>query len=418
MRYVIVGTSAAGTAAARTIRQADPAGEIVMLSKDNAFFSRCQLHMLAAGKRSHEQADFLPEGWAQSAQIDLRWNTSAVALDPQARVLKTSAGASLCYDRLLIATGSRTWLPPIDGLAGERTYGLRDLADADHILAALSIVETVTIIGAGLVGCELAAALAEEGKRVNVVELSPFPLPLQLEAESGARCARRMAEVGIRLHCGHKVVGVERNTDGTPAAVILEDGSKLAADLIVAAAGVRPNIEWLAGSGVATDPKGILIDEHGRTNVDGVYAAGDVTVMEDALLRTVMPSAIWPAAIHQGRVAGANMAGGDESLLRNTGFRASVNLLGVNIVSLGPAARPDPAWEKQVTATTNSRGQSCLKVLYFAQDQLRAAILWGDITDAGVYTDAILNRRPLPGGHRLAANLDGAKFGQEERSIL
>ncbi len=418
MHYVIVGSSAAATAAAKSIRRLDNGGRITIISKDGAFFSRCQLHLLAAGRRTAQQADFMPADWQERERIEVLWNTEVVGIDTEAGRLSLGDASTISYDRLLIATGSRSWAPPIEGLAGAMTFGLRDMSDAESILAALPGVKTVSIIGAGLVGCELAAELSQAGKKVNIIELAPYPLPMQLEQITGAHCAELMQSAGISLFCSRKVVGVERDGNGNPESVLLDDGSRLASDMIVAAAGVRPNIEWLADSLVATDPKGILINEYGQTSVENVFAAGDVTVMEDVLLRAVMPSPIWPTAVHQGRIAGMNMAGGCESLTRNTGFRASVRLLGTNIVSLGPVSRPDPAWEKQEISYTNSRGQNCAKVIYFENNQIRAAILWGDITDAGVYAEVIINQRDLPHERSFAAVLDGAKFGQEEKNLL
>lgn len=417
MHYVIVGSSAAGTAAARSIRKSDSSGKITILTEDDAFFSRCQLHLLASGRRSHQQANFLPVEWATKESIDIQWNKKVASVNPDTHTVSTADGDNISYDRLLIATGSRSWTPPIDGIDGELSFSLRTLDDADRILAVLPFVKSISIIGAGLVGTELAAELAKAGKVVNIIELADHPLPMQLEESTGARCALLMQEAGIKLFCGRKVVSVRRKENDSPEAVVLDDGQSIECDMIVSAAGVRPNIEWLADSGIATEPKGILINEFGQTNINDIFAAGDVTIMEDVLLRSVMPSPIWPTAIHQGRIAGKNMAGGNESLTHNTGFRSSVRLLDTNIVSIGPVNNPDPSWEKQEVLYTNSRGESCLKLLYLDDNKLRAVILWGEITDAGVYADAIINNRTLP-ELDFVGSLDGAKFGQEERNIM
>ena len=418
MHFVIVGSSAAGTAAARSIRKFGSSDQITIITKDNEFFSRCQLHLLASGRRTHEQANFLPEGWIENADVRILWDTEVTKIAPTEHTIYAEGGLELNYDSLLIATGSRSWCPPIEGIEGEFTFGLRNISDADKIFSVLPFIQSVTIIGAGLVGCELAAELSAIGKTVNVVELAPYPLPMQLEESTGKRCSELMQKSGINMYCGKKASKIKRSADGIPKAVILDNGESIETDLIVTAAGVRPNIEWLEGCEILTDQKGILINEYCQTSIPDVFAAGDVTVMKDILLRSVMPSPIWPTAIHQGRIAGINMTGGHESLTRNTGFRSSVRLLGNNIVSLGPVSRPDPAWEKQEIKYTNSRGQTCVKILYFDDEHLRAAILWGDITDAGVYTDAIINNRDLPERRELVTNLDGAKFGKEVRNIL
>ncbi len=417
MHQVIVGSSAAGTAAASAIRGADKSAAITLITADNAFFSRCQLHLLAAGERSAEQANFLPADWAATTGVEILWNTEVTGIKPAAHTVTTANGANFEYDRLLIASGSRSWTPPIPGITGELSFSLRTLEDAEQISAVLPFVQTVSIIGAGLVGVELAAELAQAGKRVNLVELAPHPLPLQLEEATGAKAAELLRSAGVELYCGRKVVGVQRQANDTPESLLLDDGQILPSDMLVTAAGVRPNIEWLEGSGIQTEPRGVLINEFAMTSAPDIYAAGDVTVMEDVLLRAVMPSPIWPTAVHQGRIAGLNMTGSAESLTRNTGYRSALNLLGTSVVSLGPVNKPDPGWDKELQAFTDSRGQECLKVLYRDADTLRAAILWGDISAAGVYADAIINRRPLP-EPALAGALSGAKFGSEDRSIL
>jgi NAD(P)H-nitrite reductase large subunit len=416
MKYVIVGASAAATAAVREIRERDASGEITLIAQDRSFFSRCQLHLVAAGERSPERANFLPEDWAERFRVNLMLGSTVTGVDANKKVV-LCGGDEVEFDRLLIATGSRTFWPPVPGLAGPQSYGLRDLRDAETLRAELKAAKKVAVIGAGLVGVELAAELGKQGRSVTLIEMGNRPLPLQLEEVTGELCAGLLQENGVELICGDAVSKVVRDTEEVPRRLVLHSGREVEADLLVVAAGVRPNVEFLEGTGIEVN-RGILIDEQGRTTVKDIYAAGDVVVMEDVILEEVMPSAIWPTAVRQGRVAGANMAGSSETLMRNTGLRASVSLLGVNIVSLGPIFKPNPAWEKQLITSTNSRGQRCTKVVYLDGDRLKAAILWGDITDAGVYTEAIINQRPLDTKLSHLAALDGAKRGAEAVSIL
>ncbi len=413
MRYVIIGASAAGTAAARELRKQDPAGEILLLGRDEAFFSRCQLHLIASGRRSAAQANFLPADWSARHGVAVRLGVQATVLDAAAKAVTLESGERLSYDRLLLATGSRTWLPPVTGLAGAGTHGLRDLADAQEIRAAAPAADHIVIIGAGLVGVELALELVETGRRVALVEVAPYPLPLQLEDETGRRCATLLAQSGVELFCGDRVAEVRRDSRGLPLAVVLASGKTLPADLVVAAAGVRANAELAAAAGARVS-KGVLIDSRCRTSLPDVFAAGDVTETEDVILRRTMPSAIWPTAVRQGQVAGANMAGADASLTRNTGLRASISLLGTSATSIGAVAMAAEAgWEKRVVQYTDSRGRHCAKVFFLEGSHLRGAILWGDITNAGVYGEAILNDRDLGPGAIGLTDLDGARRGTE-----
>lgn len=396
MNYVIIGNSAAGTAAAETIRQQDPAGAVIMLSKDTSFYSRCQLHLLATGQRSAQEANFLPDGWAERHVVDLRLGRTVTGIDAERRLVQCDNGELVAYDRLLLTTGSRSTLPPIPGMEGEGIYGLRNLDDAEQLRQVFRDKQHIVIIGAGLVGCELAEALKEVGHpSVSLLEMAPHPLPLQLEEVTGTRLRELMQQHGVAMYCGDGVTAVERNADGTPAAILLKSGLRLPADLIVAAAGVRANTELLTSLGAECN-RGIVIDEGCRTSLPDIFAAGDVTECRDVTLDRVMSSAIWPAARKQGRVAGINMAGGLASLQEHTGLRASVSLFGASMVSVGAVFSPDPTWQKKVYDHTDSRGRLCGKVCYTDNDSvLKAAILWGDISQAGLYGQAVVNRRRL-----------------------
>lgn len=396
MNYVIIGNSAAGTAAAEAIRQQDPVGAIIILSKDTSFYSRCQLHLVASGQRSAEQANFVPQEWASRFGLDLRLGRTVTAIDHAVRLVHCDNGELIPYDRLLVTTGSRSALPPIPGIDGPGIYGLRNMEDAEQLRQVFRDKKNIIIIGAGLVGCELAEALIEVGHpSVTVLEMAPHPLPLQLEEVTGARLAKLMQGHGVAMYCGDGVTEVERTADGALAAVHLKSGKRLAADLIVAAAGVRANTELLTSLG-AECKRGIVIDDCCCTSLADIYAAGDVTECRDVTLDRVMSSAIWPAARRQGRVAGINMADGEASLQEHTGLRASVSLFGASMISVGAVFKPDPEWQKQIFDHTDSRGNLCCKVCYTdGEGLLKAAILWGDVSQAGLYGEAVVKRQGL-----------------------
>jgi NAD(P)H-nitrite reductase large subunit len=417
MRHVIIGSSAAGVAAAAEIRRHDAAAAITIVSREETIYSRCQLHWIAAGVRTPRQAQFLPPDWAAGMGVEMLAPQEARAIDVAAGAVVLDSGQRVPYDRLLIATGARTGWPPIEGLKGEGVLGLRDLGDAVALRTAVAGARKVAVVGAGLVGCELAASLAEAHKPVALVELAAHPLPLQLDEETGELCAQLLRGHGVQLHCSQSVERIVRDDRGKVRAVALKSGIVIEADLVVMAAGVRANKEIAESAGIVCG-RGIRIDERCHTNVGNIYAAGDVTESPDTLVGQVMPSAIWPTAVRQGRVAGANMAGGADSLARNTGLRASISLLGMSIVSLGPLWKIDPAWRKMTYRSTNSAGRPCLRTLYFQADVLRCAILWGDVVNAGVYTEAILKQRPLGEAVAYAGDLDAAKRGLQEATIF
>jgi NAD(P)H-nitrite reductase large subunit len=351
---------------------------------------------VVSGQRSAQEANFLPDDWARRHGVELRLGHTVTGIDATGRLVHSDNDEQIAYDRLLLTTGSRSTLPPVPGMDGPGIYGLRHLDDAEQLRQVFRAKQHIVIIGAGLVGCELAEALREVGHpSVTLVEMAPHPLPLQLEEVTGVRLGQLMQEHGVDLYCGDGVTQVERTADGEVAAVHLKSGKRLPADLIVAAAGVRANTELLTSLGAECN-RGIVIDEGCRTSLADIYAAGDVTECRDVTLEQVMSSAIWPAARKQGRVAGINMAGGQASLQEHTGLRASVSLFGASMISVGAVFRPDPTWHKQVYDHTNSRGSLCSKVCYTDNDGvLKAAILWGDVSQAGLYGEAVVKRHRL-----------------------
>lgn len=418
MQYIIIGGSAAGAAAAREIRQRDANGSILMFTTDASFYSRCQLHLVASGHRTAAQANFLPHDWAQRFRVQVHHGATVVRLDVVRQRVTTAAGTEYPYDRLLLATGARSAYPPVPGLQGPQTFGFRDLPDAQALAAALPGAAHITVVGAGLVGCELAMELAALGKDVSLVEVAPIPLPLQLEEETGAMAAAALRAAGIQLYCGDRAAAVERKAEGRPVCLQLQSGRSLPADVIVAAAGVKANAELAAQAGIVTG-RGITIDRYCRTSAANVFAAGDVTETEDAIVHQVMPSAIWPAAVRQGQVAGVVMAGGnDDSLVRNTGLRAAVVLGGTSVVSLGAVSMAATrGWNKLIHRYTNSRGRRCLKVFFLDGKRLMGAILWGDVTNAGVYGEAIITGRDITADLAALPDLDGARHGLEALTI-
>jgi NADPH-dependent 2,4-dienoyl-CoA reductase/sulfur reductase-like enzyme len=205
--------------------------------------------------------------------LDARWllGTTAVRLDPPARTVHLDDGTAVRVDGLVLATGAlpRT-LPGTDGLAG--VHVLRTLDDARALREDLSTAETLVVVGAGFIGAEVAATARGLGLEVTVVEAAATPLAGPLGVAMGGAVASLHADHGVRLMCG---IGVERLTgDGRVDGVELADGTRLPADVVVVGVGVRPAVDWLAGSGVSIGD-GVRCDAGGATTIPDVVAVGD-----------------------------------------------------------------------------------------------------------------------------------------------
>lgn len=306
MQHVIIGNGPAGVVAADTLREADPAASIILLGDEpEPPYGRMALPYLLAGNideaGTHLRRD--PEHYARQG-IELR-TARVTALDPDQAQLTLDDGANLAYDHLLIATGSRPNRPPIPGIDDPRVQTCWTLADARAIAALTDRDAEVVLLGAGFIGCIVLQALAERGVRLTVVETAERMVARMLDANAGGLLQAWCERHDVSVRTGTTVTAIETGAD--TLGVTLDDGSVLPAQLLILAAGVRPNIDFLADSGIETG-RGILVDKCLRSSRPGIYAAGDVAEGRDFSTGNRMVHAIQPVAADQGRCAALNMA--------------------------------------------------------------------------------------------------------------
>ncbi|MEI6421003.1 MAG: FAD-dependent oxidoreductase [Lentisphaerota bacterium] len=418
MKYVIIGGSAAGIAAATEIRKNDPSGVLTIICKDKFFYSRCQLHTIASGASSVEKICLKPTAKIEEMGINFMGGKTVLGLDTAAKTVSVDDGQAISYERLLIATGTSTFFPPLEGVSGPLTFGLRNLDDALAINDARKTAKSFTIIGAGLVGVELAAELVKSGVNVNLVELARHPLPLQLDQICGTICSKMLADSGVKLYFDIPAKALHRRPeDSKPVALELASGLKVLTDVLICAAGVTANADFARRAGLETR-KGIIIDEQCRSNIPDVFAAGDVAEHVDTVSGISQLTAIWPTAVRQGKIAGANMSSGTASIKINTGMKTAMSVMGTHFISLGQVSSSKPDWGRHIYRNTDSRGKENIRVLYTDGKALKSAILWGNVTNAGLYHEAIVTGRDISGDYQFLEGLDAAKRGMESMSVL
>jgi 3-phenylpropionate/trans-cinnamate dioxygenase ferredoxin reductase subunit len=302
---VVVGASAAGLAAADGLRDGGWDGTVTVLSAEpHPPYDRPRLSksMLTSAEALAPLALRTPERLAEK-QIEIRLGEGATGLDPDRRLVVTGDGATLPYDVLVIATGSAA--RSVVTSSGERLPVLRDLDDLGRFRELAVPGRRVTVVGTGLVGLEVAAALAERSIPVTVFGSEPTPLASAMGERIGAWLAAVHRSHGVRLHTGATVVAV----DGMPGdyQVELADGTRHAADVVLAAVGTDPAVGWLQTSGVRL-AGGVICDEAGRTSAPGVWAAGEVACFAVPGGRTPRRLEHWIDAVEQGRRVGINAA--------------------------------------------------------------------------------------------------------------
>ena len=394
MRYVIIGGSIAGLSAAQAICEQDRAADIRVITGEKAGpYYRPVVPYLISGQKSEQDISYAEDPLTGKNIVPVLG--TATRVDEKRKEVQLASGGRLSYDALLIATGSVPLKPRIPGLDGEGVYPLRTMDQAVRVREAAKTAGSAVVIGGGLVGIKAALALRElrrttgTGPRdVTVVETLPEILNGRLDRIGGRIVRAAVEQEGVTVLTKKSIAKVIRD-QGVVTGVKLSTRETLPADLVVVAAGVRPNISCLKGSGVRTN-KGVLVDDFLRTSVAGIYAAGDVVEGRELLSKKKCVSGLWGNAVEMGRLAGTNMAGGKASY---PGFLSVMNaseIAGVPFVSVGLIE----AVGGKYRVSSHENGKSCWK-LVFEKDHLVGAVLVGDLKNAGIYTALIKNQVPI-----------------------
>lgn len=317
-KVLIVGGVAGGASAATRLRRLDEQAEIILFERgEHVSFANCGLPYYIGGV-IEERGKLLvqtPESLERRFRIDVRTFSEVIAVHPDRRTVtvrsRDRGEYEETYDALVLSPGAKPVIPPIPGIGDvPNLYTLRNIADTDRIRqrATDPAVRRAVVVGGGFIGVEMAENLRELGLDVTLVEAAP-QLLAPLDPEMARLVERELAGYGVTLRIGQAVTGFEAGAGGE-SAVVLANGEKMAADLILLAVGVRPDTGFLQGSGIVLGPRGhIAVDEHLRTNVPDVYAVGDAIETVDFVTgeRTAVPLA--GPANKQGRIAADNIAG-------------------------------------------------------------------------------------------------------------
>lgn len=328
-RHVILGNGPAGVVAAEQIRKQRPNDSIVMVGAEpEPPYSRMAIPYLLIGKvgekGTHLRKD--PDHFKRQNIVEVQ--ARATRLDTKGKLVHLDNGQQLPYDKLLIATGARPISPPIAGVNLPGVYPCWTLENARHIIELAKPGSRVLQMGAGFIGCIIMEALALRGVKLTVVEMGNRMVPRMMTEGAGSMIRDWCIAKGVNVHCSTKVEAIEQG--GKPAGLMgkigaalgmgggassdapllakLSNGETLECDLIISATGVKPNLDFLEGSGLEVD-QGLLVDDHMQTNVPDVFAAGDVAQVRDFSTGQKTVNMIQPAAADDARIAAQNMMG-------------------------------------------------------------------------------------------------------------
>ena len=332
MRLVVVGGVAGGMSAAARARRLDESAEIVVLERgDYVSFANCGLPYFVGGEITQESSLLVqtPASLAAALNLDVRVRHDVVGLDPTEKTVTVSVGGeteTISYDALVLSPGAAAIRPPLPGLDSARVLTLRTVGDAVAMReAVLDGATNAVVLGAGFIGIEAAEALALRGIAMTLVELAPHVLP-PLETEMARMATEELRRLGIDVHAC--VAASEVVPGESSDTVVLADGTRLDADIIVLSVGVRPDTKVFEAAGVTCERGAMCIDEHGRTNLPDVYAVGDAVISVDAVTGVRRPVALAGPANRAGRLVA-------DAIFRPETARSIPTPLGTAVVRIG-----------------------------------------------------------------------------------
>jgi nitrite reductase (NADH) large subunit len=361
---VIVGGGIAGLSAAEAARATSPEARLILLTSEQELpYYRLNLTRYLAGELPAEELSVHPNSWYEEKQIEIRFATEVTAIDPVAKQLRLKDNGTLGYDRLIMAMGAHPFVPPIVGAKRHNVVCLRHKKDADLILANCLEGSRCVVVGGGILGLEIAAALARRKIKISMLEGFGWLLPRQLNqrASSYLETAAKGLDIDLILNARIKQFDGDESVRG----VLLESGDLLAADMVIIAAGVRCNSYLARLAGLEVND-GVIVDNHLRTSDPAIFAAGDLAEHQSVCYGT------WAPAQFQGSIAGINAAGGEAAF---GGIPRSniLKVLGVDMLSIGQVHPDDASFQSFELAEQEQYAQ-----LIFRDNRLVGGILVGD----------------------------------------
>lgn len=376
--YAIIGNGAAGISAAQAIRERDKTGSIYMISNEEypAYNRPMLTKSLVAGLDAAQIAVQEPS-WYEDNHVFQMLGKNVVSIDTQKKEIHTVDGAKFKYTKLIYALGSECFIPPIAGADQPEVIAIRRLADTQKVAELLPQTKEAVVIGGGVLGLEAAWELKKAHCRVTVLELAPRLMGRQLDENAGEMIKAISEAQGITIHTGVQIEAIEGG--GHVTGVRLGDGRVFPAQLVIVSCGVRANAAIAKEAGIETE-RAVVVNSRMETSAEDVYACGDCAQYQG------VNYAIWPQAVEEGRVAGANAAG---EALEYTTVPAALSFHGMNtaLYSIGDnGSNPDLVY-KTVEFKDTARKQ--YEKYYFRNNRLCGVILIGDVSRMAELTEAV-----------------------------
>ena len=381
MKYVIIGNSAAAIGTIQGIRQIDKTGQIVVISDEKYHtYSRPLISYWLKGDVTEENMRYRDEDFYEKNDVDTLFETRVTKINSNKKTVTIKNGNEISYDKLMVATGSKPFVPTMEGLDKVKNkFTFMKLDDAKAVKETAAEGSKVLIVGAGLIGLKAAEALEHYGADMTVIDLADRILPSILDEEASAIMQKHIESKGVKFILGTSV------KEFSESSALLTNGETVQFDMVILAVGVRPNTELIAEAGGKVN-RGIVTDQKQAVHgLKDIYAAGDCTESLDITTGQQKILALLPNAFLQGEAAGQNMAGKETYYLNAMPMNA-IGFFGLHIITAG-------SYDGE--AYTYTDGSENYKKLVTKDNELKGFILMGDVKRAGIYTYMIKWHMPI-----------------------
>ncbi|MEO1857079.1 MAG: nitrite reductase large subunit NirB [Rubritalea sp.] len=388
-RVIVIGNGMVGYKFCERLVDKDTANKfqiVTFCEEPRPAYDRVHLSEYFTGKAA-EDLSMAKFGWYEENDVELHVGEKVTQIDKVAKRVITSSGKVVAYDKLVMATGSAPFVPPVPGIDKEGVFVYRTIEDLDAIKEYSKTAKSCAVIGGGLLGLEAAKAAQDLGLRTHVVEFAPRLMPRQLDEEAGILLKDIIADRGIQVHLSKSTSNIAG--DGKVKAMEFADGSELKVDMIIVSAGIKPRDELARDAGIEVGPRGgIQVDSYLLTNDPNIFAIGECALYEGMIYGLIAPG-------YQMADAVSELLIGNEATFTGADMSTKLKLIGTDVASFGAIDIPDGSHASEIVIN-DSHGK-LYKKLVVSEDgkNLLGGILVGDASAYGSLHQMYLNEIPI-----------------------
>jgi NAD(P)H-nitrite reductase large subunit len=382
-KYVIIGGSAGGIGAVEAIREIDPVGTLTVISDEKVpQYSRPMISEYVSREATLDSMKYRDDQFWRNNNIKMLTGRTATKIDFKKKQVELDGGDKIGYEKLLIATGGKPFVPRMEGGEKDGVFTFTELSSAEKIEAKLEQSKSAVVIGGGLIGVSASEALVKRGLKVTLVELKENILNLILDKTASEITEKVLTEAGVTVITGQTVKRIlgKKDNEATVGGVVMTDGKEIPCDLVVISIGVIPRTELVKETDVKVN-RGIVVDMSMRTSIPDVYACGDVAEAYDFLIDGKRLLPLWPLAHIGGRVAGSNMAGKKAEYEGGT-VMSSLKYFDLLVIAVGDV-NPQDLSDYEVLVELKSEKRVYKKIL-LKDGAIVGFIFLGELERAGI----------------------------------